>query len=77
MTPDLLTAKEVQAILRVGRNSVYELARRREIGHVRVGTKILFPRDAVEEYLKRNAVPAKKNFFGARGSSHTPDSMRS
>jgi excisionase family DNA binding protein len=47
-TPTLLTAREVQARLRVGRNAVYELARKREITTIKIGTKIFFPQDEVE-----------------------------
>jgi len=64
-TPTLLTAREVQARLRVGRNAVYELARNREITTVKIGTKILFPKDEVEAFVRRSTVPAKRNFLGS------------
>jgi len=70
-TPTLLTAREVQARLRLGRNSVYELAKKREITTVKIGAKVLFPQDEVEAFIRRNTVPAKRNFFGSKSVSHT------
>jgi excisionase family DNA binding protein len=64
-TPMLLTAREVQARLRLGRNSVYDLAKKREITTVKIGMKVLFPQDEVDAFIRRNTVPAKKNFFGS------------
>jgi excisionase family DNA binding protein len=70
-TPMLLTAREVQARLRIGRNAVYALARDREISSIRIGVKLLFSEAEVEAYVRRHTIPAKRNFFGARsfGSS--------
>jgi excisionase family DNA binding protein len=67
-TPTLLTAREVQVRLRLGRNSVYELAKKREITTVKIGAKVLFPQDEVEAFIRRKTVPAKRNFFGSRVS---------
>ncbi len=63
MTPEFLTAKEVQARLRIGRNAIYDLARRRQIEYVRIGQKILFPVTAVEEFIQRNTVTVRREFF--------------
>ncbi len=64
-TPVYLTAREAQAKLRIGRNTIYDLARRREITYIRIGTKILFPEEELEAFIRKNTVPAKKNFFGS------------
>jgi len=64
-TPTLLTAREVQARLRLGRNLVYKLAKKREITTVKIGTKVFFPQDEVEAFIRRNTVPAKRNFLGS------------
>jgi excisionase family DNA binding protein len=64
-TPTLLTAREVQARLRMGRNSVYELAKKREITTVKIGAKVLFPEAEVEAFIRRNTIPAKRNFLGS------------
>jgi excisionase family DNA binding protein len=76
-TPTLLTAREVQARLRLGRNSVYELAKKREITTVKIGSKVLFPEAEVEAFVRRNTVPAKRNFFGTRGLSQRERSFGS
>ncbi len=64
-TPVFLTAREAKAKLHVSLNMVYELARRREITYIRIGVKLLFPEDELEAFIRKNTVPAKKNFFGS------------
>lgn len=61
----LMTPREVQARLRIGRNAVYALAKDREISSVRIGSKVLFLEAEVEAFVRRNTVPAKRNFFGS------------
>lgn len=63
MNPDLLTAKEVRQILRIGLNSIYDLARARKIEYIRIGDRILFPRAAVEAFICANTVSPKRDFF--------------
>jgi excisionase family DNA binding protein len=48
---DVLTADEVAALLRVGRNAVYGLAARQEIPHRRIARAIRFSRAAVMRWL--------------------------
>lgn len=64
-SPVFLTAREAQAKLRIGRNMIYDLARRREITYIRIGAKILFPEEEIKAFIRKNTVPAKKNFFGS------------
>ena len=64
-TPTLLTVREVQVRLRLGRTAVYELAKKREITTVKIGAKVLFPEAEVEAFIRRKTVPAKRNFFGS------------
>jgi excisionase family DNA binding protein len=49
--PDVLTVDEVAALLRIGRNSVYDGAARGEIPHRRVGRRLVFSRAALIEWL--------------------------
>jgi excisionase family DNA binding protein len=42
--PDLLTPAEAGEYLHVSRNGMYELIRRNEIGHVRIGRQIRIPK---------------------------------
>jgi predicted DNA-binding transcriptional regulator AlpA len=69
----LLTPREVQARLRIGRNAVYGLVKAREISVVRLpGRKTLrFLENEIEDLVDRNTVPAKRNFFGSKPISHT------
>ena len=69
-TQTFLTAKEVQARLRLGKNGPYALAYAREIETVRIGGRILFVAESVEELIRRNTIPAKRSFFGARATAH-------
>jgi len=48
--PEMLTVRELAAILRCGKNQAYELVRTRVIRSVRIGTAIRVPREALQEY---------------------------
>jgi excisionase family DNA binding protein len=47
--PEFLTPSEVRAYLNLSRNTVYELIRRNEIGHVRFGRTIRIPKAALRQ----------------------------
>lgn len=47
----LLTVKEVQEALGLGRNNTYDLIRSGKLKSIRVGKLIKVPRAALEEYL--------------------------
>ena len=66
MTPDLLTVDEAKDILRIGRNKVYDLAHRREILYVRIEGKFLFPRSAIEDFIRANVVAPARNHFSVK-----------
>lgn len=51
---DVLTVKEVQTIIRTGRNSTYKLIKENKIKHICVGKKILIPKQYLIEFLKTN-----------------------
>jgi excisionase family DNA binding protein len=53
--PDVLTPKEVQAFLRLGRNAIYAALQDGRIRCVRHGQKFLVPKVAVREFLDRDA----------------------
>jgi excisionase family DNA binding protein len=50
--PDVLTVVEVAAILRVNRDSAYELVRRGELQAVHIGRSVRVTRWALEAYLR-------------------------
>ena len=53
--PDVLTPKEAQAFLRLGRNAIYAALQDGKIRSVRVGQKFLIPKAALREFLDRDA----------------------
>jgi excisionase family DNA binding protein len=57
--PDVLTVKEVAAILRVGRNQLYTAVARGELAAIRIGRTIRIPKSAVLDLLTINE-PAPK-----------------
>ena len=59
----LLTAREVQSRLRLGRKAVYALARERKLSSAKIGTRLVFKEAEVEAYVKRLMLPAKRQFL--------------
>ena len=51
MLPEVLTAREAAAILRVGRNQLYQAVSRGELGSVRIGRSIRIPKQALLDLL--------------------------
>lgn len=51
MENDLLNAQEVAAILKISRNTVYELVKRRELAATKIGKQMRFQRTDVEKYV--------------------------
>jgi excisionase family DNA binding protein len=49
--PEVLTAREAAAILRVGRNQLYQAVGRGELGAVRIGRSIRIPKQALLDLL--------------------------
>ena len=54
-----LTPVEVAALLRITRNTVYELIKRGELRGYRVGKKVRVDREEVEAYKQRDAGPSR------------------
>ena len=55
-----VSAPEAAALLGLGRETIYDLVNRDELPHVRLGSRVLIPRRALEELA------------GARSTSATP-----
>ena len=53
--PTVLTVDEAAGLLRIGRNTCYELIRQRRIPHVRLGRRVLIPRWGLEQWIAREA----------------------
>lgn len=51
--PALLTVEEAARLLRIGRNTCYELIHQQRIPHVRLGRLIRVPRAGLENWIAR------------------------
>jgi len=51
----VLTVAEAARLLRISRNTCYELVAQGRIPHVRLGRRILIPRFGLEEWIAREA----------------------
>ena len=49
--PLLLTINQVAALLNIGRTKTYEIVRSNKMQSIKVGSRRLIPRDAVEKYI--------------------------
>lgn len=49
--PDVVSITELQSMLRISRNTAYELVRSGKIRSVKIGRTYRIPRSAVEDYL--------------------------
>ena len=61
-SPEIMTADEVAAFLRVDRKSVYAAAQRNGIPHRRMGKRILFSRAALTLWLASCKGSSESNF---------------
>ena len=57
--PRLHTLREAASILRCGQSTLRAAARRRAIGHTRLGRKLLFTEADLREYLGQKRVEAE------------------
>ena len=55
--PEVLTAREAAAILRVGHNQLYQAIARGELGAVRIGRSIRIPKHALLDLLATASPP--------------------
>ncbi len=51
----LLTVKELDEVLRIGRSSAYELCRQNEFPVIRIGKTIRIPRKALFDWIERRS----------------------
>lgn len=52
--PDVLTVPDVIRLLRIGKNSVYNLIKEGKIGSIKQGKKIIVPKVCLVEFLTNN-----------------------
>jgi excisionase family DNA binding protein len=79
VSPKLLKADDVAALLSVRKDYVYKLVREESIPHVRLGRSVRFRAEAVEDWLKaveRGSLPVNENGRGAALTAPGPDPRR-
>ena len=50
--PDVVTIRDIQDILHIGRNAVYDLLRENRIKSIRLGKKYIVPKRSVIRFLE-------------------------
>jgi excisionase family DNA binding protein len=55
--PEVLTAREAAAILRIGRNQLYQVVARGQLDAVRIGRSIRIPKQALLDLLASASPP--------------------
>lgn len=50
--PDVVSAKELQTMLHIGRNTAYSLLKSGAVSSIRIGRKYIIPKASVEEFLR-------------------------
>lgn len=58
---EMLTAKDMQALLQVDRSTIYRMAVAKRLPAIKVGKQWRFPADQVEKWLQRQAIPPAPN----------------
>ena len=53
--PLTLTASEAAAVLRISKSKVYELARTESFPAIRIGTRVVIPRDKLIQWMNDQA----------------------
>jgi excisionase family DNA binding protein len=66
--PQFLSVEEFRAFVGIGRSTVYELLRRREIAHTRFGRVVRIPRGALRRYLGQHE-DGKEEINGSKHGS--------
>jgi excisionase family DNA binding protein len=54
--PEFLTPEEFRSYMGLGRNTVYDLLRRNEVTHVRLGRTIRIPKTALQSMRQQDTV---------------------
>lgn len=50
--PDIVRIDEIQCMLQIGRNSVYDLLKQNLIKSIKIGKKYIVPKQAVIDFVK-------------------------
>jgi excisionase family DNA binding protein len=56
ITQASLNVRELAALLGVAPITIYKMVQKKEIPHTRIGTRIVFFKEKVEEWIEKNSV---------------------
>lgn len=59
--PEILTVPQVSKALGIGTRSAYTLIREKELGHIRIGRKILIPKVCLEDFIDSAKIQIRKS----------------
>ena len=59
--PDILTVPQVSKALGIGTRSTYALIKKRKLGHIRIGRKILIPKICLEDLINSGKIQFDKS----------------
>ena len=59
LTADMLTVPEVAQYLRIGKSEAYALAARGELPVLRIGRRVIVPRDELTAWIQERLQPAQ------------------
>ena len=51
--PDLLTVKELQSALSIGRSKAYEIVRQGDVRSFKIGNSVRIPKSSLLEYIEK------------------------
>ncbi|MFD7521404.1 helix-turn-helix domain-containing protein [Paenibacillus chitinolyticus] len=54
------TVKEVAALIGVSVHTIYDLVRKKQIPHFKIGSKIMFRVDSIQTWIKQNEIPCRE-----------------
>ena len=57
---DVVTIKDLQKMLRIGRNLAYKLIRQNKIEHLKINNRIFIPKQNVIKFLFESEVPNER-----------------
>jgi excisionase family DNA binding protein len=57
---ELLTVREAAEFIRVKKETIYHYTHMKEIPYVKVGKKVLFKKDVLENWINARTVPERK-----------------
>lgn len=71
--PDVVSAKELQTMLHIGRNTAYSLLKSGAVSSIRIGRKYIIPKASVEEFLRLRAASKSGTMEPSDEATESPE----